>query len=59
MKMDKKKIAVAVAVAVAVVLPWMVFGGDVESGHAFAGAAHLVAPLDCWWDIFCFGFCHC
>ena len=59
MKFNKKKVVVAVAVAVAIVLPAMAIYSDVGEGYAFAGAAHLVAPIDCWWDVFCFGFCSC
>ena len=32
--MDRKKIAIAVAFACAIVIPWMIFGGDLGTGSA-------------------------
>ena len=76
-KPSRKQIAIAVAVAIAIVLPWMVFGGDVRTGAAeWHGPSiadysdtdiavgilyplHFVQRLDCWWDVFCLGFCDC
>ena len=42
MKLSKKKIALAVAVAMAIVLPFMLFGGDTQTGSAttFANYGH-------------------
>ena len=59
----------AVAVAAVILLPWMLLGGDVRTGHAVEyeiGPSGFYAiptiewePVDCWWDVFCLGFCDC
>ena len=65
MKANKKTIAIAVAIAVAIVLPFMLFGGDThpadaaDAADAAGLASHLLPPVDCWWDVFCLGFCSC
>ena len=64
MSLDKKTVAGAVAVAVAIVIPWMVFGGDLETVHANPAGTYEIPtvdwePIDCWWDVFCLGFCDC
>ena len=68
MKIDRKKVLIAVVIAAVIVLPWMLLGGDAQTGHAFddiiaeTGAYQEIPSnweIDCWWDFFCFGFCNC
>ena len=62
MKPSKKQIAIAVAVALAIVLPWMIFGGDLGTSEAWApNPSHGNNSMTghCWWNIFCLGFCNC
>ena len=58
--MNRKKIAIATGVAVVLVIVAMAFYSDLGTGHAFGPSGTPdEARLDCWWDIFCLGFCSC
>ena len=58
-KMSKKQLAVAVAIALTVVIPWMMFGGDLGTGNALSGDEFMDQVRSCWWNVFCLGFCDC
>ena len=66
-KMGKKQIATAVAIALAVVIPWMVFGGDLGTAIAqmrvFDDPNGVWGPYSvegsCWWNFICLGHCNC